>query len=292
MSPLGRVFGRRGAQPAAPVDRNELLLSYGAPAEAIYEPAQPNVEQQQSLEAVLHGGQQQSLEAVLFGGDELLNVVGESLYQEALWAIVGGRTRDPVHEDVIAILMPEAANPYDENAISVWVDLKLVGYLSREDAALYREGLLRLIAENDNRAIALHGQIVGGGEIEEEDRLGYLGVFLDHDPADFGLEPHPLHHYPVRTGWFFARGDSSTCPGRRRSHCRTWRRSHNSAPYSRPSGNLSRATPSTAFLRSVSTVAARPSPPRLTTSTPSASSTPRRWTRSGPRLSPSSRACR
>ncbi len=161
------------------------------------------MEQQQSLEAVLHGGQQQSLEAVLLGGDELLKVVGESFYQEALWAIVGGRTRDLVHEDVIAILVPEADNPFDENAISVWVYLKLVGHLSREDAALYRAGLLRLIAEKDNRPIALSGRILGRGEIEEENRLSYLGVFLDHDPADFGLERHPAPPL-FETGWGLA----------------------------------------------------------------------------------------
>lgn len=148
--------------------------------------------------------QQQRLEAVLYEGDEPLDVVGESHYQEELWAIVGGRRHDPVRHDIYAILLPEVDNPYDENAISVWVDLKLVGYLSREEAALYREGLLRLVAENDLRPIALRGEIVGGGEVEEEDRLGYLGVFLDHDPADFGLEPHPAPPIPVRTGWFLA----------------------------------------------------------------------------------------
>ena len=90
--------------------------------------------------------QQRSVQAVLYDGDEPLDVVGESHYQEELWGIVGGRRRDPVREDVIALLLPEPNNPVDENAIGVWVDLKLVGYLSRQDAALYREGLLRLLA--------------------------------------------------------------------------------------------------------------------------------------------------
>jgi hypothetical protein len=148
--------------------------------------------------------QQQSVQAVVFDGDETLDVVGELYRQEELWAVVGGRHREPVRHDTYAILMPETDNPVDENAISVWVDLKLVGYLSRENAALYRNGLLRLMAENDNRPIALRAQIVGGGEIEDEDRLGYLGVFLEHDPADFGLEPHPAPPARVRTGWGLA----------------------------------------------------------------------------------------
>ena len=230
-------------------------------------------------------------------GDEPLKVVGESHYQEELWAIVGGRRRDPVREDVIAILLPEPDNPFDENAISVWVNLKLVGYLSREDAALYREGLLRLIAENDNRPIALHGQIVGGGEIEEEDRLGYLGVFLDHDPADFGLEPHPAPPIRVRTGWGFA----ATTDDEDDSYDLSWRaelsaQDTKAIPQLRSlletSANRSRATTCTASSKHASTTPATLSPPRSTTSTPSASSTPRRWTRSGPRSSPSSRACR
>ena len=160
------------------------FVRYAATPETGYEVAQPNV------------GKQQSFEVALYLGDEPLDVVGESHYQEELWAIVGGRRRDLVREDVIAILLPQPDNPYDENAISIWVDLKLVGYLSRDDAALYREGLLRLIAENDNRPIALRAQIVGGGEIEDEDRPGYLGVFLAHDPVDFGLEPREALEAP------------------------------------------------------------------------------------------------
>jgi hypothetical protein len=36
--------------------------------------------------------------------------------------------------------------------------------------------------------VALEGQIVGGGP--RGNRVGSLGVFLDHSPADFGLAPH------------------------------------------------------------------------------------------------------
>lgn len=172
---LKNALGLLGPRPAGNAGESELPPASQLPLYAnAYELAQPQADEQQSLEAVL------------YLGDEPLDVVGESHYQEELWAIVGGRRREPVRHDTHAILVPEVNNPYDENAISVWVDLKLVGYLSREDAALYRDGLLRLVAENAPRPIALHAQIVGGGEIEDEDRLGYLGVFLDHDPADLG----------------------------------------------------------------------------------------------------------
>ena len=119
------------------------------------------------------------LGATLYNGGEVLEVVGESHRQENLWAIVG---REPDHERVYhqctAILVAEASNPYDANAISVWVDGLLVGYLSREDAAKYRPGILKLAEKGP---VALSGEIVGGGPYGEE----MLGVFLNHDPADF-----------------------------------------------------------------------------------------------------------
>ncbi|MGH3327671.1 MAG: hypothetical protein ACRDPT_07765, partial [Streptomycetales bacterium] len=59
-----------------------------------------------------------------------------------------------------------------------------VGYLSRADAAEYRPGLLALQAK-EQRLIALAGVIVGGGI--RADGPGLLGVWLSHDPQDFGI---------------------------------------------------------------------------------------------------------
>jgi hypothetical protein len=124
-------------------------------------------------------------QATLFPGDEPLEVVGESRHQEALWEIVGGRQREPIRYQTEAVLEPEPDNPFDPNAIRVLVEGRLVGYLSREDAEDYRPGLLRLIQRCATGHVALAAQIVGGGR--RADRIGFLGVFLDHDPADFGL---------------------------------------------------------------------------------------------------------
>jgi hypothetical protein len=141
----------------------------------------------------------QTIRATLYVGDETLEVVGESHYQNALWRIVGGVRQEHVHHEVHAVLMPEPDNAYDPNAIKVLIDGNLVGYLSREDAAAYRPGLLLLMKSNPGTLIALHGVIVGGGE--RPDGLGRLGVFLDHDPADFGILPqHTGHNGGLRTG--------------------------------------------------------------------------------------------
>ncbi|SRR5579883_1310811 len=141
----------------------------------------------------------QEVEVTLVTGSESLDVVGESYRQDALWAIVGGRTTEYVRKDVIAILIPEMNNPHDPNAISVWIEGNQVGFLSREVAARYRAGLVALWQKH-GRPIALKGQICGGG-MREDGLVGYLGVFLDHDPADFGLEPRPSQgNGNVRTG--------------------------------------------------------------------------------------------
>ncbi len=137
----------------------------------------------------------------LLDGGVDLEVVGESHYQEDLWQLAGGR-RNPderMRVPVYAVLAPETDNPYDSNAVSVWVDGLKVGYLSRDDARQYRPGLLALQREH-GMPIALPGVIVGGGM--RADGPGRLGVFLRHDPADFGLQPSPMpqHAFHMRTG--------------------------------------------------------------------------------------------
>ena len=137
---------------------------------------------------------------VLEGGASL-EVVGESFYQENLWRLAGGR-RNPeerVRVPVLAVLVPEADNPYDPNSVAVWVNGLQVGYLSRDNARRYRPGLLALQRKH-GPLIALRGVIVGGGM--RADGPGQLGVFLNHDPADFELEPPsvPLRVMHMRTG--------------------------------------------------------------------------------------------
>jgi hypothetical protein len=125
--------------------------------------------------------------ALLDGGHEDLEVVGELRRQDALWRIVGGRQRPElrVRMDIYAVLVPEIGNPYDANAVSVWIEGMQVGYLSRENAVRYRPGLLALQRKH-GQPIALPGVIAGGGI--RDDGPGKLGVFLNHDPEDFGLQ--------------------------------------------------------------------------------------------------------
>jgi predicted Zn-ribbon and HTH transcriptional regulator len=102
------------------------------------------------------------------------------------------------------VLEPEPTNPVDPNAICVLIDDELVGYLAREDAQAYIDGLHALISGCSTGCIGLRGVIAGGGI--RDGRRGFLGVFLDHDPADFGVH----HHFiamegELRTGYSQAR---------------------------------------------------------------------------------------
>jgi hypothetical protein len=127
-----------------------------------------------------------TLEAALLEGHEDLEVVGESYRQANLWRVVGGRHRPEVdvRMDVNAMLLAEDGNPYDPNAVSVWIDGLMVGYLPRGQARVLRPGLLA-VQERKGKPIALEGVIVGGGI--GDDGPGRLGVFLCYGPEDFRL---------------------------------------------------------------------------------------------------------
>jgi len=72
----------------------------------------------------------------------------------------------------------------------VWINGLKVGHLSHHVTRFYQPGLLAL-QEKFSMPIALSGVVVGGGI--REDGPGRLGVFLDHDPKDFGITGTQLH---------------------------------------------------------------------------------------------------
>jgi len=158
----------------------------------------------------LRGGRAEApaVSVSLLSGQDDLEVVGELAYQAALWRLCGGTPGDRVRCDIVAVLVPEPTNPYDANAIAVQIDSQVVGYLPRATAQEYLPGLQRLMAVRRGY-IALRGVIVGGGYYA--DGPGRLGVWLEHDPADFGLHPalssrpaplgHPGGEGVMRTGF-------------------------------------------------------------------------------------------
>jgi hypothetical protein len=127
------------------------------------------------------------MQAVLLDGYENLDVVGESHYQDNLWRLAGSQVDHsaPVRIEVTALLVAEPNNPYDVNAVAVWINGLKVGHLPRDHAQLYKPGLLAL-QEKHGKPVALAGVIVGRGT--HDGGLGLLGVFLDHNPQDFGIK--------------------------------------------------------------------------------------------------------
>ena len=143
----------------------------------------------------IFGKRAPALEWRLHEGYQELEVVGEASYQNALWRLCGSSLGERVRHDVIAVLVPEPANEYDPNAIAVVVDGFLVGYLPRQTAAAYISGLRELMTATGAHA-ALRGRIVGGGI--RGDGPGMLGIWLDHEPAAFGIASAPARPAQVR----------------------------------------------------------------------------------------------
>jgi hypothetical protein len=136
------------------------------------------------------GWMQDGTQVALLDGSDDLEVVGESYYQDNLWRLAEARPgRNRVRVDICAVLVAEDDNPYDPDAVAVWIDGLKTGHLSRENARQFRPGLLSL-QESHGMPIALPGVITGGGM--RADGPGMLGVFLRHDPQDFGFRRHPV----------------------------------------------------------------------------------------------------
>lgn len=135
-----------------------------------------------SRPTTLAGSSPQTLKvSVLEGGTVGLEVVGESYYQSNIDALAQRLGRE-----IVAVLKHEPQNQYDPNAIAVMIGGIKVGHLSRDDAKRYLPGL-KALEKAEGQPIALRGRIVGGGS----DRPSF-GVWLSHDPADFGLAS--VHH--------------------------------------------------------------------------------------------------
>lgn len=148
-----------------------------------------------------------TLQVSFFEGDVPLEVVGESYHQDALERLAGGKTEEGADVEVVAVLTPEPDNPYDSNAVGVFVSGLKVGHLRRSVAARYQEAIIRLEQE-EAKPIAVRGRIVGGWLRDDGDE-GHFGIRLYHDPVDFGFAPveprRARQESTVRTGASSAR---------------------------------------------------------------------------------------
>jgi hypothetical protein len=84
------------------------------------------------------------LEALVLPGGKIVQVVGESDYQDALDVICGGKCAEGHQLMCQGGIRPEPHNEYDKRAVGVYVDGRKVGHLSREDARRRQSELLAL----------------------------------------------------------------------------------------------------------------------------------------------------
>jgi hypothetical protein len=103
-----------------------------------------------------------------------VEVVNESKYAPVLAALAALRT------DYVATLVPDDGDPYDSQAVTVFLDGRMAGYLSRKAALRLRE-LLRA-KEISGMPTTCDAQIRGGGSWEGK-RLAYV-VALDIEPLE------------------------------------------------------------------------------------------------------------
>lgn len=103
-------------------------------------------------------------------------VVWESHYQDALSAICGGRTAQGHEHYCDAVLKPESDNPYDKNAVAVFIEGRKVAHLQAAVAKAYCRMLKNTGMQG--AAIACDAVIVGGWEHKSGDS-GHFGVKLD-----------------------------------------------------------------------------------------------------------------
>jgi HIRAN domain len=96
---------------------------------------------------------------MLSGGLEV-GVVGESHYQDALTAIVGGKGPDSVRIPTQATLVPEPDNPYDPNAVAVYIAGRKVGHLPRPAAHAFAPVARRLA---DQQRVGTCSATITGG---------------------------------------------------------------------------------------------------------------------------------
>lgn len=115
-------------------------------------------------------------EAPTLAPDRSVDVVGESAHQEELLALTGGRrTRSGAHRRVVARLEPVDDNPFDDQAVAVAIEDRLVGFLSRPAAAFYRPLVEEAIGRSG--AATCLAEIRGGWERSPND-VGRFGVVV------------------------------------------------------------------------------------------------------------------
>jgi len=133
-----------------------------------------------TLDGTAGGAAPQPATAVTLSGADEVRVVGDAIHQDVLLDLTGGRRHyGGVQMDTVAHLVPESEDANDPAAVAVTIDDRSVGYLSRSNAARYRQEIAAAIERSGEASC--RATIVGGWEREHGD-IGYFGVRLRLGP--------------------------------------------------------------------------------------------------------------
>ena len=123
----------------------------------------------------------------LLAGRRLINVAGESHYQDALRALTATDGSEPVRGDFEAVLVPESDNRFDPNAVRVEISGRQIGYLPRAEAAAYRPMLERLAARG--RRGSCEAVVSGRGGSSGTSNIGVFLRLPEPDETEPVLDP-------------------------------------------------------------------------------------------------------
>ena len=114
---------------------------------------------------------------------DIVELVSTAVYQDALGPVADGEPGPALHVEKWAHLIPEPDNPWDRNAVAVYVDGRKVGYLPREHTAAYASLLGQIWTNYQGRAVCR--AVIGGGLRQVTSQVGAVSR-VDED--QFGIK--------------------------------------------------------------------------------------------------------
>ena len=122
-----------------------------------------------------NGAKQLSHVRIAPGRGYTFDVVGEGNYQDALDDYCGGKCEEGHRMECEAEICFITDNPHDPNAVGVFINARLVGYIPRDMAKQMRADILRI--NPGQHPVLCKAKIVGGWDRGRGDE-GHYGVKL------------------------------------------------------------------------------------------------------------------
>jgi hypothetical protein len=176
VTPVGPVSPVTPVTPSQPV----MPIQPVTPTQAAAEPAAQPVEQPAAAAGAAPADEVHDL---LAPAGDIVEVVGTATYQEALATVADAPPDASLHVEKWAHLIPEPENPWDRNAVAVYVEGRKAGYVPREHTAAYAALLGQIWTNYHGRAVCR--AVVGGGLHQATSQVGAV---TQVDEAQYGVK--------------------------------------------------------------------------------------------------------